>query len=295
MWKKNPGRTEIENAIPMGKGGAGGKFYAPCQAQAATRRPRSGARGTKVRRELRPLGADSPATGDVTVFLFDCDNTLLDNDRVQEDLQAHLEREFGAANRARYWQIFEALRRQLGYADYLGALQRYRLGAGNDPRLLQMSAFLVDYPFAERLYPDALNVLARVGAWGPTVILSDGDVVFQPRKIERSGLWRAVEGRVLIYIHKEKMLADVEQRYPARHYVMVDDKLRILAAMKTILKEKLTTVFPRQGHYAHDPHTIATYRPADLTLDCIGDLIHVDLPFLLHAARASHLNHRSPS
>ena len=189
---------------------------------------------------------------DEVVFLLDCDNTLLDNDRVQDDLRAHLEREFGPENRDRYWRIFEDLRTELGYADYLGALQRYRLGAMNDPQLLQMSSFLVDYPFADRLYHSSFDVIEHLSRLGPTVILSDGDVVFQPRKIQRSGLWEAVEGRVLIYIHKELMLDDVKQRYPARHYVMVDDKLR-LAAMKKIWGNRLTTVFPRQGHYALDP------------------------------------------
>ena len=214
------------------------------------------------------------------VFLLDCDNTLLDNDRVQEDLRVHLAREFGTASRDRYWRIFEDLRMELGYADYLGALQRYRLGAMHDPRLLQMSAFLVDYPFAERLYPHALEVIAHLGRWGPTVILSDGDVVFQPRKVERSGLWQAVEGRVLIFIHKELMLDDVLRRYPARHYVMVDDKLRILAAMKAALRERLTSVFPRQGHYALDPHNLAAYPAADLTVERIGDLLGRELPAL---------------
>ena len=214
------------------------------------------------------------------VFLLDCDNTLLDNDRVLQDLWQHLEREFGVASRDRYWQVFEALRAELGYADYLGALQRYRLDAMNDPRLLQMSSFLIDYPFADRLYPGALDVLEHLGAWGPTVILSDGDVVFQPRKIQRSGLWQAVDGRVLIYIHKEAMLDDVEQRYPATHYVMVDDKLRILAAMKNVMGERLTSVFPRQGHYAVDPHIIATCPPADVSVARIGDLIHYDLASL---------------
>lgn len=209
---------------------------------------------------------------DDVVFLFDCDNTLLDNDRVQNDLRAHLEHEFGAQNRDRYWEIFEALRAELGYADYLGALQRYRLGAMNDPRLLLMSSFLVDYPFAERVYPGTFGVLERLSHWGLTVILSDGDVVFQPRKIQRSGLWKAVEGRVLIYIHKELMLDDVEQRYPARHYVMVDDKLRILAAMKQVWGERLTTVFVRQGHYAHDPG-IVEFPPADIAVERIADLI----------------------
>lgn len=228
------------------------------------------------------------------VFMFDCDNTLLDNDQVQADLRAHLEREFGAVNRDRYWEIFEALRAELGYTDYLGALQRYRLGAMSDPCLLQMSRFLLDYPFADRLYPGAQGVIEHFGAWGPTVVLSDGDVVFQPRKIQRSGLWQAVQGRVLIYIHKEKMLDDVEQRYPARHYFMVDDKLRILAAMKNILGERLTTVFPRQGHYAIDPHNIATYPAADLTVEHIGDLINYDLPALLDAIRAGPTEQRSP-
>ncbi|MEO8717449.1 MAG: HAD family hydrolase [Burkholderiales bacterium] len=214
--------------------------------------------------------------GDV-VFLLDCDNTLLDNDRVIDDLRNHLEREFGAASSGRYWAIFEALRSELGYADYLGALQRYRLaeagGAMNDPRLLLMSSYLVDYPFAERLYPDALEVLAHLRHWGLTVILTDGDVVFQPRKLQRSGLWQAVEGRVLIYVHKEQRVADLEQRFPARHYVLVDDKLRILAAMKTLLGERLTTVFPRQGHYALDPQILSAFPPADLTIERIGDLL----------------------
>ncbi len=196
-------------------------------------------------------------------------------------------------NRDRYWEIFETLRAELGYADYLGALQRYRLGALNDPRLLQMSAFLVDYPFANRLYPGSLDVLEYLRPWGPTVILSDGDVVFQPRKVQRSGLWEAVEGRVLIYIHKEQMLDDVERRYPARHYVMVDDKLRILAAMKKLRGDRLTTVFPRQGHYALDPKNIATYPPADLTVERIGELVNYDLSAVLGAAKPAAPNRRN--
>ncbi len=215
------------------------------------------------------------------VFLFDVDNTLLDNDRVEKDLHIHLEREFGAESRDRYFVIFEALRAELGYADYLGALQRYRQEDPCDLRLLMMSSYLVDYPFANRLYPSSLDALEHVRAWGETVILSDGDVVFQPRKVQRSGLWEAVEGRVLIYIHKEQMLDDVERRHPARHYVMVDDKLRILTAMKKVLKERLTTVWPRQGHYALDPQAALTYPPADFTLERIGDLVNYDLPALL--------------
>jgi len=211
------------------------------------------------------------------VFLLDCDNTLLDNDRVQQDLRDHLTREFGKASCDRYWEIFEALRKELGYADYLGALQRYRLEDLHDPRLLLMSAYLVDYPFADRLYPGALEALRHLGSLGTTVILSDGDVVFQPRKIERSGLWKAVGGRVLVYIHKEEMLDDVVQRYPAKRYVMVDDKLHILAAMKASWGERLTTVFARQGHYAFDPAIVSKAPPADITVERIGELAQFDL------------------
>jgi FMN phosphatase YigB (HAD superfamily) len=207
------------------------------------------------------------------VFLVDCDNTLLDNDRVESDLLDHLEREFGADSRDRYWAIFEELRSELGYADYLGALQRYRLEDMNDTRLLLMSSYLVDYPFADRLYEGSLAAVAHLRRLGPTVILSDGDVVFQPRKIQRSGLWEAVDGRVLIYIHKERMLDAVAQRYPARHYVMIDDKLRILAAMKGAWADRLTTVFARQGHYAFDAANIAAYPPAAWSVDHIVDLV----------------------
>jgi FMN phosphatase YigB (HAD superfamily) len=205
-------------------------------------------------------------------FLLDVDNTLLDNDRIQADLEDHLAAQFGVASRDRYWAIFEELRSEVGYADYLGALQRYRVAGHSDPRLLLMSSFLVDYPFRDRLYPGAFDVIAHLGRWGPTIIVSDGDVVFQPRKVQRSGLWDAVQGRVLIYIHKEHMLDDVEQRYPARHYVMVDDKLRILAAMRRHWNERLTTVFPRQGHYALDPAIAAAYPSADITVARIADL-----------------------
>ena len=215
------------------------------------------------------------------VFLLDVDNTLLDNDRVIADLRGNLALEFGAASAARYWAVFEDLRSELGYADYLGALQRYRLdaelGQDNDLRLLQMSAFLIDYPFADRLYPRALEVIERLNSFGPTVILSDGDVVFQPRKVRRSGLWDAVCGRVLIYIHKEQMLDAVQRHHPASHYVMVDDKLRILAAMKQIMRDRLTTVFPRQGHYALNSAAIAAYPAADLSIERIADLLDADI------------------
>jgi FMN phosphatase YigB (HAD superfamily) len=210
------------------------------------------------------------------VFLIDVDNTLLDNDQVERDLRQHLETEFGPVSSERYWSIFEQLRGELGYADYLGALQRYRLGDMDDPRILLMSSFLVDYPFADRLYAGALDALAWLRRLGLTVILSDGDVVFQPRKVQRSGIWDAVDGRVLIYIHKEQMLHDVELRFPARHYVMIDDKLRILAAMKQQWGGRLTTVFPRQGHYAYDPKHTTGFPAADASVERIGELCRLD-------------------
>lgn len=215
------------------------------------------------------------------VFLFDVDNTLLDNDRVTDDLRQHLVRQFGAGSAGHYWAIFEALRAELGYADYLGALQRYRNDDQHDPALLLMSAFLLDYPFAARLYAGALEALCHVRRWGRTVILSDGDAVFQPRKVERSGLWQAFDGRVLIYIHKEQELDDVARLYPADHYVMIDDKLRILSAIKKIWGERVTTVFPKQGHYAFDPDILAECPPADIELAKISDLVAYDLTALL--------------
>ena len=215
-----------------------------------------------------------------TVFLFDVDNTLLNNDAVQAELGDHLEREFGRAKRDRYWAIFEQLRGELGYADYLGALQRYRLENLDDQQLLLMSSFLVDYPFPKQLYPGALAALEHCRRIGPTVILSDGDVVFQPRKIQRSGIWDAVEGRVLIYLHKEKMLDAVARRYPAKHYVMIDDKVRILAALKQGWGSKVTTIFPRQGHYGLDAADVAKYPPPDITLEAIGELATRDLSAL---------------
>ena len=214
------------------------------------------------------------------VFLFDVDNTLLDNDRVTEDLQQYLEHEVGRERQKRYWTIFEQLRVELGYADYLGALQRYRVEYPRDPHLLTVSHFLINYPFADRLYPSALAVIEHVTRWGTVVILSDGDVVFQPRKIERSGLFKAVQGRVLIYIHKERELDDVKQRYSAGHYVLIDDKLRILSAVKTSWGSRVTTVFPRQGHYAADRQILASFPPADVTIARIGDLLNHDFSTL---------------
>jgi hypothetical protein len=218
------------------------------------------------------------------VFLFDVDNTLLDNDAVVRDYRAYLVGEYGPDAGERYWAIFEELRSELGYADYLGALQRYRLERLHDPRLLLVSSYLLDYPFAERVYPGALEVLARFGRLGLTVVFSDGDVVFQPRKVERSGIRRAVEDRVLVHIHKERELDCVERFYPAAHYVLIDDKLRILTEVKQIWGPRVTTVFPRQGHYAHDPEILACNPPADLAITAIGDLLDYDLPALLGAA-----------
>ena len=217
------------------------------------------------------------------VFLVDVDNTLLDNDRIQDDLKRHIEREFGAAWRDRYWAIQEGLFSELGYRDYLGALQRFRVEHPYDPHLVTVASFLVDYPFADRLYPVSLDVLERFRGWGQTVILSDGDVVFQPRKIERSGIFKAVEGHVLIYIHKEESIDDVQKRYPAQHYVMVDDKLRILTAIKKVWGDRVTTVFVRQGKYALDPAVIASFPPADVTVERISDLLGYDLSALLTA------------
>jgi FMN phosphatase YigB (HAD superfamily) len=213
----------------------------------------------------------------VDVFLLDVDNTLLDNDRVTRDLRLHLTDHFGEERQERYWAIFEELRRELGYADYLGALQRFRLANPHDTHLLEMSMYLVEYPFANRLFPGSLDLIDRLKERGLPVILSDGDVVFQPRKIERSGLWDAVAGNVLLYVHKEQELRDVERRYPADRYVLVDDKLRILAAVKEQWAERVTTVFVRQGHYAHDPKVLAEYPDADVSVDRIDQVLDVDL------------------
>jgi FMN phosphatase YigB (HAD superfamily) len=218
------------------------------------------------------------------VFLVDVDNTLLDNDRIQADIKTHLEREYGAGCRDRYWAILEALFIELGYRDYLGALQRYRVEHPRDMQLLSMSSFLVDYPFANRLYPGSLDVLERLRSWGRTVLLTDGDVVFQPRKVERSGLSAAVSSHVLIYIHKELALDDIESRYPALHYVLVDDKPRILAAVKDAWGTRVTTVFPRQGQYAHDAKAVASFAAPDVTVERIGDLLDCDLGRLLTVA-----------
>jgi FMN phosphatase YigB (HAD superfamily) len=219
------------------------------------------------------------------VFLLDVDNTLLDNDWITADLKQYLEGEVGHAREQLYWTIFEQLRTELGYADYLGALQRYRMEYPRDPHLLTVSRFLLDYPFADRVFPGTLDVIKHLKQWGKVAILSDGDVVFQPRKIERSGLFKVVDENVLIYIHKEQEMDDVERRYPADHYVLVDDKLRILTAIKTRWRSRVTTVFPRQGHYARDPQALASFPPADVTIEHIDNLLNYDLRALLAATK----------
>jgi FMN phosphatase YigB (HAD superfamily) len=212
-----------------------------------------------------------------TVFLFDVDNTLLDNDRIQTDLGVHLAKYYGEKTRKRFWEIFDERRSEVGYADYLGALQRYRLEAMHDPTLLRMANWIVDYPFHERVYPAAIEAVKAAQRVGTAVILSDGDAVFQPRKVEKSGLWQVFGDNVLIYVHKELELADVEHHFPARHYVMIDDKLRLLDAIKRVWGDRVTTIFPRQGHYATDPAILAEFPPADITVEHIGDLLGFDL------------------
>lgn len=211
-----------------------------------------------------------------TVFLFDVDNTLLDNDRVTQDLRRFLDKEVGVERSEIYWNIFEELRSELGYADYLGALQRYRLGHPYDSHLLAVATYLINYPFANRLFPNSLDVIEKCSALGQVVILTDGDVVFQPRKIERSGLFEAVAGNILIYVHKEYELADFERRYPAHRYVLVDDKIRILTAIKNVWGDRVTTIFPKQGHYALNAEDVAKYPSADISIDRIGDILSID-------------------
>ena len=213
---------------------------------------------------------------DDTVFLFDVDNTLIDNDRVQHDIDAHLKERYGEAARTRYWAIFDALWSELGYADYLGAIGRYRLEALQNPRVLQLANWLIDYPFADRLYAGALEAVRHARRWGRVVLLSDGDAIYQPRKVERSGLWSACDGEVLIFVHKEEELALVEQLYPARRYVLIDDKVRILSAVKSVWGDRVTTVFPRQGRFAHDAEAVKAYPRPDVAIEAIRDIVALD-------------------
>jgi FMN phosphatase YigB (HAD superfamily) len=234
-----------------------------------------------------------------TVFLFDVDNTLLDNDRIAADLKAYLEREVGHERQERYWTIFEQLRAEVGYADYLGALQLYRANYPRDLNLLTVSRFLLEYPFADRLFPGVLDAVGHVKGFGKPVILSDGDVVFQPHKVWRSGLHDAFDGAVLIYIHKEFELEDVERRYPADHYVLIDDKVRILTTVKRIWGRRVTAIFPRQGHYALDPQLVSSYPVPDFTIERIADLVNLDFQTIVGGTAmgasdpATHLVRRS--
>jgi FMN phosphatase YigB (HAD superfamily) len=221
------------------------------------------------------------------VFLFDVDNTLLDNDRVVADLMRYLENEVGPQHQQRYWTFFEQLRNELGYADYLGALQRYRLEYPRDSHILAVSHFLIDYPFAHRLFPNSLDAVEHLRRFGDPVVVSDGDVVFQPLKIRRSGLMDTFDSRVLIYIHKERELDDIAERYPADHYVLIDDKVRILAAVKRAWKSRVTTVFPRQGHYATDEKEVAKYPAPDVAIERVAMLLNYDLPTLIAAASST--------
>lgn len=229
------------------------------------------------------MAADNPSDSDI-IFLFDVDNTLLDADRLVNDLHAFMTQMLGSENAARYWAIHDALRSRVGYVDYLTALQEYRLEHIDDPSWLPISTFLLEYPFSEQLFPEALAVLHYFKKWGPTVIFSDGDAVLQPYKIRNSGLLAAAEGRVLIYVHKELKLDDMQRCYPAKHYVMVDDKLNILTAMKAQLGPRLTTVLPRQGHYANDAHILQSNPAPDITIDRIGHLLRYEKAALLNAA-----------
>jgi len=221
------------------------------------------------------------------VTLFDVDNTLLDHDHVTADLRRHLEKFVGTHRAHRYWELFEEIRAQLGYADYLGALQRYRLEHPRDPRLLEVSYYLMRYPFANRLPPGSIDAVEHAQQSGSAVILSDGDVVFQPLKVSRSGLYEVFDGNVLIYVHKETELDDVEERYPAEHYVVVDDKLRILEAIKKQWRGRVTTVFVRQGHYAMDPKATAQYAPADISLAQVGEFPKYNYSDILAAGRGT--------
>ena len=223
---------------------------------------------------MTELREDVAVSAPVT-FLVDVDNTLLDNDGIRADFEAHLLSAYGEAAREAYWTIQERRFAELGFRDYLGAVEEWWTDARRDPALLAFSEFILEYPYAERLYPDALDVVAWLRRAGPVVALTDGDAVFQARKVSRSGVAAAVDA-VLIYLHKEDELDDVERRHPARHYVLVDDKLRILAAVKEHWRERVTTVLPLQGQFANDADVVASYPAADVTIAAIAELLDVE-------------------
>jgi len=210
------------------------------------------------------------------VFLFDFDNTLVDSDRFKVDLSEHLEQTFGQSGLDSFWSIHYEMRKLRGYADHLGTVQAFRNGREGNPAIMQLAAYLLDYPFAQRLYPKALQVIAHLSAFGLPVVFTEGDMVYQPRKLKASGVWDAVAGRVMIPLHKLNALAEMQERYPARHYVMIEDKPLLIAEMKTQMGEQLTTVLVRQGHYALRPEHQATTPPPDLTVEKISDLLDFD-------------------
>jgi FMN phosphatase YigB (HAD superfamily) len=229
---------------------------------------------------MTKLREDVAMSAHPATFLVDVDDTLLDNDRIRDDIERHLEREYGPDARAAYWTIQERRFVELGYRDYLGAVQEWWESESRDPRVLAVSEYLLEYPFADRLYPRALDVLARLRGVGPTVVLTDGDAVFQPRKVSRAGVASAVDG-VLVYVHKEDELDDVERRYPAERYVLVDDKVRILAAAKRQWGDRVTTVLPMQGQFANDADLLAAHPSPDVTVSALGDLLDIDVQDLV--------------
>jgi len=229
---------------------------------------------------MTDLREDVAVSVQSATFLVDVDDTLLDNDRIRDDLERYLDGEYGPDARAAYWTIQERRFVELGYRDYLGAVQEWWESESLDPRVLAVSEYLLEYPFADRLYPRALDVLSRLCGVGPTVVLTDGDAVFQPRKVSRAGVAQAVDG-VLVYAHKEEELDDVERRYPAERYVLVDDKVRILAAAKRHWGDRVTTVLPLQGQFANDPDLAAAHPAPDVTVDAISDLLDLDVQDLV--------------
>jgi FMN phosphatase YigB (HAD superfamily) len=207
------------------------------------------------------------------VFLLDVDNTLINNDQVKEDFNAHLEVELGPKLTERFWDIYEQARKERGVVDIPLSLQRLReatpLSELDEQTFHHVQSIFDNYPFFNALYPHTLETLQHLRTMGLTVIVSDGDQLFQPEKIFRSDLAETVEGRVLIYTHKQQHLEEILQKYPADHYVMIDDKPDILVDSKAIMGKRLTTVFVKQGHYAKQVPDNFT---PDISVLHIGDL-----------------------
>jgi hypothetical protein len=205
---------------------------------------------------------------DDLVFLLDVDNTLLDNDRAKEDMAARVEDLVGAERAARWWELYEQVRQETDVVDYPRTLTRYRAVFPDEPRFPHLADFILGLPYAGYVYPGALETLTYLRTLGTTVIVSDGDAVYQAAKIARAGLAAAVDDHVLIFLHKEGRIEDVRQRYPAEHYLLIDDKLRILARLKGILGDLVTTLHVAQGHYASSERGI--YPAADLEVPSIA-------------------------